>query len=409
MINQQDKELIESIRPIYNKNYIWRVKINDTFKNNYDIIMVDQLVRAKLINEKTYYVVELKSKYHCFEKRLQGKNDIVNINKINSEIVKIINEIKDILSNTRINTYIESSIQLLNDYKYLKDEIDNRYFDQRIKIIEAYIDIAKKYCNIDITRIKDYNDDTCVGCGYSLSEEEPNENGIITCPNCSTQLENVGITKKDLVTTSGKTSGINDDSIENFKKVVEFYQCKNIKIKDEKLLIKELDRYFNTIPNLNRNNLMENPLDHYGIRIGTSHEMLLNALDRIGKTKYYKYVWYIGHKYWGWLVRDVSEIEDKIYRVYNLTQIQYNKIPIEKRERSSSLGTSFRLYKILEMLKHNCHIREFKIAENDKSCALHDELWEIMCINCNDSNIVYINTKKATTFSSFVNPNLLGY
>lgn len=398
-------ELIDSIKPIRYNNVNWRISISGTFKNNYDIIHVDELVKNQLRNEKTYLVIELKSKFLMLEMKMKNKsNDMVTINNIRSELNKTVDMIREILNDVRIENYVNATLPYLYRYKELRDSIDPYDVQERIRIIEVYLDLSKKYCNIDISRIKTNTDDLCYGCGAMLDDEEPNENGVITCPNCGVQLDNVNLYKKELIMNSGKRSSLNDDSIDNFKKSVDFYQGKNIKIKDIDNVIFELDNYFNRFPGLDRVTLWNRPYDSYGLKEGTSHDLLLNALEKIRKTKYYKYVWYIGHVYWGWLLRDITSLEDEIYRIYNLTQIQYNKIPIEERERSSSLGTNFRLFKILEMLGTRCHIREFKIAENEKSWILHNELWEIMCRGCNDPKIFYIDTRKSTHVGSFVSP-----
>jgi hypothetical protein len=77
---------------------------------------------------------------------------------------------------------------------------------------------------------------------------------------------------------------------------------------------------------------------------------------------------------------------------YNITQQIFNKIPVEERERDSSLGVPYRLWRHLQLVGHKCYIDEFKIVVNRESLNCHDKLWKRMTEEANliDPSIYYI-------------------
>lgn len=366
----------------------WQIQITDTYTHDYDIIFTHGRILGSLKNEKIYQVAELKMRFNVLFKKLDQKLEFIKLKRIISDLKSIVREVKEILSGKRIQSYTEEVYPWLIAYNSVKDnEISED--DGRIHIIESFFDVARNYCEVDVIRIKEDVENTCPNCDEILTQDFEEE----SCPNCGTEIETLPFIPPPQLQRQESQSS--DDSIENYKKVLDYYQCKNIHIKNLDQLIEELDEFFTSInKNLSRENILKNPLDEYGIRVGTSHEMILNALENIKRTIYNKYVYYIGHVYWGWTVRDVSDQEELILEIYTLTQNVYNKIPIEQRKRSSALGTSFRNFKILEMIGHKCRAREFKMAENDNSYELHMELWKIMCEGCNDPRIVFIDSNK---------------
>lgn len=404
ILSEEDLELIESI-PIVQVPKNWKPVIKDKFTYDYDIRYVDERVKSKLHNEKIYELSILKSKIMFTMNRLsKGKHTHVNYLKMCSEINDILREIKDIVSNRKYERYISESRDLLAEYNRIYFDIyqevdfnndivnknNNLISMSRIHIIEQYLEVAKNYIDIDVRTKPLKESDFCTNCDEELDCSLADDSGSITCPNCNT-INSSSVVVKDFI---GNVTV--DESIENFKKAVAYYQCKNIKMNDLDKVIEELDDHFKANHKPTREYYLQNPLDEYGIRVGTSHSMLLAALKKIKRTNYYKYVFYIGHKYWDWAVRDLSDVEETIFRHYDETQKAYNRIPPKLRERTSSLGTNFRLYKHLEIVGHKCQAKEFKIAENEKSLALHNDLWKLTLQICNNPEIPFIDTSTVT-------------
>lgn len=407
IVSKEDWDLVNSIESVHIPEK-WRLSISDEFVYDYDILYVDERVKSELMKEKVYEVSALKMRFFLYMTRLNGKHDRVTYGKIVSDIYEMIDKIKDIMSDNRILSYIEESSQYIEAYKMLDDQVNyevdfiadiagesNIVSPRRVKIINDYIEVAKKYIDIDVSKRPQNNNDTCTSCGMSIENLHPSDEGIITCTNCNTFNRASGMNrgKKEHPSTLIITS---DESIENFRKALMYYQCKCVKIPEEDRLWARLDEHFKSIFKDIGEVVKLRPLDKWGIRRGTSHVMLYDALQKIGAPGYYKYANYIGHKYWGWAVRDVSEHEDTIFRHYAKIQLAYNKIPISIRERTSSPGTNFRLFKQLEIVGHMCRMKEFKIAENDKSFGLHLEIWEMTIKICNDPEIPFIESNKVT-------------
>ena len=152
-----------------------------------------------------------------------------------------------------------------------------------------------------------------------------------------------------------------------------------------------LDNYFIQLGRPSGKEIKEMELDERGRRGDTTHKMLLAALSHLGYPNYYEDVNLIGHKYWGWTLPDVSMYKEKIISHYVMTQNVFLQIPKEERDRQSSLGTQYRLWRHLQLVGHECYSDEFKIAENVDSLHKHNRLWKYMCEKCNNPEIYYIS------------------
>jgi hypothetical protein len=131
------------------------------------------------------------------------------------------------------------------------------------------------------------------------------------------------------------------------------------------------------------------PLNERGRRGDTDHKMLYDALSATGYSEFYEDANLIGNIYWGWPLPDVRHLERLIQTDYERTQRVYNTLP---KERVSSLGTQYRLFKHLQLRSHPCTKDEFKIAEMQESLELHESTWQKMCEGCNDPYIYFIPT-----------------
>ena len=69
-------------------------------------------------------------------------------------------------------------------------------------------------------------------------------------------------------------------------------------------------------------------------------------------------------------------------------QFRFNRL--QNKERDSSLGVQFRLYKHLQLCGYPVYPEEFKLAENTDSIHNHNKLWKLMVEGANDPEIYYI-------------------
>lgn len=378
--------------------------VKGCYESDYNIISLDSIIKKKLEQEKKkipYMRAELnklKEKIKGRQKIIERENTIANINNLTKEI-------QCISTGEKIKEYINKTEKILEAYKFLPKKpkiimfgkkVEQKEMDddtkKRLHIIENFLDKASDYIQLELIRKNNIKMDTC-SCGESLSKLASNDDGLLICPNeeCGI-VHNVVITSKmpkDGSRVSSCTSQ-DDDSIENFMRAFTRYQgLQTDKPKPE--LYKQLDDYFVRHGRPKGEIIRQMPLDPYtGRRGDTNHQMLLFALFEIGQTCYYEHSNLIGHIYWGWELPQVSQYKDRIISDYLKTQKVFRQIPMEEKNRTSSLGTQFRLWRHLQLAGHNCSMDEFKIAENTDSINNHNRLWKLMCDGANDPNIYYI-------------------
>lgn len=397
------KELLDSISSS-NRKPRNPISITGTYIEDYNICSIDDIIKNKLKEEEIYYLPILKSSILYLEEELKLRHDLINYNRIKSDISRYVKIIKDVKSGKRYNDYINLTKDIIDEYASIRSDIKELDFheimnpkvseveaDRKIYLIERYLEIAKKYIDIDVSRVRLEEDYICQNCSASLKDLIPDENGIITCEVKECQTEhNISTnisSKKDVYKSNNSNS---DDSIDNFMKAFYAYQgIVKMSKEEEKEICELLDEFFTSIGRPIGEEIKKLPLNKRGLRGDTNHKMMHMALSKINKTRHYRYTNYIGSIYWGWKLPNVSHLEEIIKRDYMKTQAAYNQIPKDLKERSSSLGTHYRLYRHLRLRGHKCHMDEFKIAENDKSTRIHENSWRLTCELTEDPEIYY--------------------
>lgn len=382
-------------------------KITGTYNEDYNIIYVDNIIRKKLAQEKFSYVEGLKLSLSAQEKLSLQPQTYINREKTLNTIEKLKREIKDIETGEKLRVYNEKVKNILCEYNKYNGVVKTVVFDMkeedtyhelddklryRIHLIDTYLDIASNYINIDVIRINNRPSDICNGCGCSISKVAPCEEGTIRCPNVNCQTEHNVIIQTKMakdkcrINFSGSTE---DESIDNFLRAFIRYQGLQTDQPDNSIY-EALDNYFAIHDRPSGEEIRKLPLNERGRRGDTDHKMLWTALSHIGKSEYYEDSNLIGHIYWGWTIPDVMKYKEIIVSHYNKTQKVFYQIPIEERGRNSSLGTQYRLWRHLQLVGHDCHMEEFKIAENPESLRTHNKLWKLMCEGADDDDIYYI-------------------
>ena len=271
------------------------------------------------------------------------------------------------------------------------DNYDVKKFEERNNIIEKYLEIASTYININIVKINNFKKEVCHGCGMSLSKILPNDDGFVRCPDINCQTENIMTVHTKITNEGVYNNSSTPESIDNFLKAFIYYQgLQNVKLNDN--LFNKLDDHFRRIKKPLGNEIKKLPLTARGMRGETDHKMMWTALSAIGFSEYFKHSNYICNMYWGWVLPNVMHLRELIIYHYNITQQIYNKIPVEERERGSSLGVPYRLWKHLQLVGHVCYMDEFRIVVSRESLNCHDKLWKRMTEEANliDSSIYYI-------------------
>ncbi len=387
-------------------------KIEATYKDNYNILHIDDLIRKKLNQEKYTDLENLKIKYKNLEhltnypqNYVDRETTINNMTEIMKQITKIENgenlqayeaKVKDLIfAYKKFSGLIKTVSFEISDNNDEIDDDDNNYdiekFEERNNIIERYLEIASNYLSINIVKINNFKKEICYGCGKSLAKILPNDDGFVRCPDQNCQTENIvtvytKITKEGIYNNSGAP-----ESIDNFLKAFTYYQgLQNIKLNEN--LFTKLDEHFRKLKKPIGDQIKKLPLTSRGMRGETDHKMMWTALSSIGFSEYFKHSNYICNIYWGWVLPNVMHLREIIIYHYNITQQIYNKIPVEERERDSSLGVPYRLWKHLQLVGHECYMDEFRIVVSRESLNCHDKLWKRMTDEANkiDPSIYYI-------------------
>jgi hypothetical protein len=379
-------------------------KITSVYKLDYNILYIDEIIRKKLEQEKYKKCKKLKKKLDF----LSNKPSVNHIEHIKNQkkIEKIKNEIELITSGERIKKYNKKVNNIISEYKNLKTKIHTVFFEndlepenyqnldnekiRRLFLIDKFLDIASNYINIDIVRLPEKPNSICLGCGKNISNVIISDYGSKRCPFCNTEHEiviSVGINKDNSRLNNNNNE---EESIDNFLRAFDRKQGIQVERPDESLY-QELDNFFISNGRPTGEEIRKLPLNSRGRRGDTNHKMLWNALSQIGRSQYYEDDEIIGHIYWGWKLNDYSHLKERIIDKYNKTQQVFYQIPLEERERNSSLGTQYRLWRHLQLEGVECYQNEFKIAENSESLRLHNKIWRLMVEGANDPNIYYID------------------
>ena len=290
--------------------------------------------------------------------------DSIDVCKIDEIIIHKYNVLKkqnkDVSS---YDTYLEESKELISEY----NETNNH------GILQDYIDLCSKYINIECIRKYDFSV-KCKGCSKTLDSDEENDDNIFICSEC--ECINTFLKPNTYSRISDRFIGPEDDTI-NFIKVLDKFEGKNEPHPPESVY-EDLDAYFLSMK-MNPGSYYKNlPLNQYGKKDGTSKKKLWDALENTGNNKYYDESNFIAHKYWGWILPDITLYRDKLIVDYQETQNVWNKIK-HNYNRSASLGTQFRLFVHLKAIGYECEREDFKIQDMVESLRLHNDAWRIMC------------------------------
>jgi len=356
-------------------------KITGSYTDDYDISYIHDIIINTLTLEKNN-IPELNKELEILKKSSLKLHTFNNKKEINEAMDKIEKEINMIKSNSRLIEYKSLATTLIE--KYINLKINDGSVNERLKVINQYLKIAKKYINIQVNRVV-VNKNACMNCKASLDNGNISIYGVLKCPECNNEHHDI-ISIKHM--EHFKTHSNTENDMENFDKALMRYQ--GLQNNPPKNLYSKLDVYFNQRGLPSAEYIKSLPYNERGKKGNVNKEMLCTALSAIGYASYYEDVNLIGHIYWDWKLPDLTLLKETIMRHYIITQKNFYKIPIDVRDRISSLGTQFRLFKHLQLVGHICYVDDFKIAENQDSIQNHNRIWKLMCELSDDPEIYYI-------------------
>lgn len=259
--------------------------------------------------------------------------------------------------------YFTKSPKILEYYNLTKDK----------KTLQEYIDLCNMYIKVECIKQIDFAV-RCKGCDKELESEEETDDNIYTCSDC--ECINTFL-KPNSYSRITDNFSVPEDDTNNFIKVLDKYEGKNEPHPPDSIY-EQLDEYFVSMKMKKGEYYRSLPLNTKGAKEGTSKKKLWDALENTGNNKYYDESNFIAHKYWGWILPDISLYRERLVSDYQETQNVWNKIK-HNYNRSASLGTQFRLYVHLKAIGYECEREDFKIQDMVESLRIHNHAWKIMC------------------------------
>jgi hypothetical protein len=376
--------------------------IEASYVNDFNLIYIHDVIIRKLRAEYGF-IPSLKAELDKELKIIKQPQTILERRNSMDKIRNLKKKIEDIQEGKRMREYMDKAEPLMKKYESMvptmrkinfqstekertealqKEEYDPEYI-KKMEVIRKYLDIAQKYINIRVIQ-KKKNVNFCA-CGYDLNDVHIDNFGTQICPSCGNERYIIGYNLCRRDTLSSRNDYSDRD---NFEKALRRYQGKQVD-KIPGTLFRDLDEYFSSRGMAVGDEVKERDFDSRGRKRGTELPMLYKALQETGYSSLYEDANLIAHRYWGWKLPDVSHLEPIIMNDYEATQKVYNTLP---KDRSSSLGTQFRLFKHLQLRGHHCTIDDFKIVKMRSSLEFHDETWRQMCDKCENPEIYFIPT-----------------
>ncbi len=346
-------------------------KIVGTYVDDYDITYIHDLIINQLTLEKSNLptlmtelsVLKLQSnKIQTMNAKKETLNQITNLEST----------INLIHNGQKLKTYKAEAKPLIANYLKTKN-------NERLIVIEKYLKLAKKYIDINVSHsVNTVN--CCLNCKKVI--DDMGHDSVVKCQYCDNEHQ--------LVNTLKYSDQLkNENDMENFIKALTRYQ--GLQTQPPKIIYSKLDRYFKERGLPLSEEIKELPYNDFGKKGNTNKEMLYTALAQIGYSSYYEDVNLVGHIYWDWKLPDLVSVKEQIMRHFITTQKAFYRIPADIKCRISSLGTSYRLWRHLQLVGHICSVDDFKIAENLDSLSTHNRIWKLMCEMADDPEIYYID------------------
>lgn len=341
--------------------------IRDEYKDDYNIINAHNKIVEWFEYEKNILIKDKKNQVT----ELQNETcSTILEKKENMRRVKILNdEIKIVEMDTKIINYKKDIFQVVSEYNkeyckplFISNDADsqediNLRKENRIRLIERFASIASRHFSITLTRNILYTSN-CPECSQDYREIGSIENGMYVCE-CGWN-SNISSSIKECMSSSrlaGPTKNYQDE--ENFRKLLlSFSDAQGIKYSP--VLLSELDTHFAEIHGgkYHRDKIKLMPLDPKGIKPGTSVKIMRQALKATDNQKFYNNCYKICQDYWGWVLPNLCNLEDKIMEDRKLVMTEFKLIEGDEK---SAMNGNVLLYKLLRRNGFPCEQEDVKM------------------------------------------------
>lgn len=388
-------------------------RIDAVYTDDYNIINVHNIILTRFRYGRSGRIVDLGIQARLEKEKLKHPQTVVERMSTLENIKRLENEITVLTTNSDVETYLAEVTGLVEAYKAIgtitkvvsfkhgakqnKGDLPEDFdrYEHRHALIANFLEIARKYISINIIHDIPF-DNTCPNCNADFKDVPVDEESGVQV--CACGYEKSCLTRTNVFTElTRQSSGRNGyDDRDNFLKALRRYEGKQPNHLPENLP-EVLDRHFTSFGLPSIEEIRKRPLiekgPRQGTKEGTSRDMMFKALYETNNVAYYEDINLIAHLTWGWSLPDISYLEEQIMDDYDKTQRIYEALP---KERKSNLNIQYRLFKHLQMRKHNCYIDDFKIVKTRDILEYHDSIWRLMiegaCEAYPDDGFVFIDT-----------------
>lgn len=356
--------------------------IKGTYKDDFNIIEVHETIlkRLKLIKPKK--IKELKDKIEYENFKLNNASSILDEKNARRLIDTYTQECNKIENDHVLKEYLSLSTDLIEQYRELgtlktiisldspqiENEEDINKSNYRHYLIYKYLDIARKYIQVEVVR-ETKNIIRCDECDAILESNDV----IPICPKCGAEKET------NLIPNVRNPSVRNryEDRLNFYKGILIFQGKFQVKLPDN--WQEKLDEYFKSYSLPTAEEIRKMPLVQ-GRKENTSKELMYQALGKVNLSNLYKHTNLLCNLYWGWDLPDISSIEDNIMRDYDLSEQVVNTLVKGKKSR---INREFRLYQLLRKNDYECSPEDFRIIKTQDILEYYINLWSQVCDQLN--------------------------
>lgn len=374
---------------------------NVIFREDYDI----SLFHSQIVNRITrdlHGAEFTKRRIEILEANKKIAKNHLDSCQIETKIVKLKKEYNLLGDPTRLERYRSEAQPFLQRYAILRKKPNINYGPRvktlysptqedlnRIACIIGYLEIAKNYCKFEY-RCTGYTKEIpwnlCENCEADLSRCAMEKSGIVICPRCSEQkmLQSNG----HFDVAGGCTSGVNTikDNGNSIIKALSEFQGLTLPKGNHEIMAEELDAYFQSLRLPSAEEIRSFPLLPNGKKKGTSVMLMRQGMTATNYNRYYSSARFMCVYMWGWVLEDLSAIENEILEDDKLLEEGYNMIPVNVRCRTSSIPTQVRLFFHLRNRGVSCDRDDFKLPKAISKC---NRLLEMACANCKTGKLHY--------------------
>ena len=368
-----------------------------TYGNDVNITEIHRIVVNRINENNEKKKIDLKQLLDKEIVNIKKPQNVINRRNSISKIKKYRSELDEIESSLELNKYLEESKELLDNYMEIGVKLELVSFgkgkmesgtghmseeqEYRIMIIERYLEIARKYTDINIFK---KHQNYCTVCKNDISLSTINDIGMLVCSICGTESVTLAksISPDEESSSNNATLGNLKDYEDrgNFQKAMVRYQGKQPN-KFPEHLYDLLDKYFESVDfpvgkEISVLPLNDNPNTSIKTRGKSNKSLMLKALKDIGMSSFYEDINLLCHTYWGWVLPNLSEIEDAIMTDYDLSQEVFERL---KGDRKSCLNIQYRLWRHLSRRGHPCNPNDFKIIKTPEIVKYYERMWENIC------------------------------